>query len=284
MTHTLRAILLMFLSIAPLAISMSQEIEYSAMIPTFHDGFNTSGRESRVQLRHQRFIVFVYRNAVAVSSEADYVNLGRDTLSQEFGLPSTGHSENGRGLGGRVSNGLLSVQLWLEGERVAPDFTDDGIEEWYTIRVRFAPGEQRRVKAIFWAQTSFADVDSLPGLDTLAIAIGKRGFMLDLSHAAVWNSVIESIDVTVVMKGGMTFQRDAFTAEPGTYDLRDSTITWSLRNVEPSPRDNIIVSYTPSGSWGSATNTMAKLARYIVGNGYDSLLSYVKQIDEERDH
>jgi len=260
---------------------MAQEKQYTAIIPTFHDRLNTFGRESFLQLQRQRFILFVYRNAVAVSSEADFVNTGMDTLSQEFGLPSTGHDENGNEPGGRISNGILDVQLWVEGERIAPDFIHDGNEDWYTIRTRFAPGEQRKVKAVFWAQTSLVDVDSLPGLDTVAIAIGKRGFMLDLSHATVWNNVVETIDVTVVLKGGMSFQRDSFSAEPDTYELRDSTITWSLKNVEPSPSDNIVVSYTPSGSWGSATNTMAKLARYIVGRVFDSLLYYVRQIDEE---
>jgi len=242
---------------------------------------NASRIESSLQLRSQRFVLFAYRNAVAVYSEADFVNTGIDTLSQELALPSTGHDETEDEPGGRISNGILSVQLWVEGERVAPEIIHDGNEDWCTIRSRFAPGAQRKVKAVFWAQTSLTDVDSLPGIDTVAITIGKRGFMVDLSHAAVWNGVIESIDVTLVLKGGMSFQRDSFTAEPSTYDLQDSTMTWSLKNVEPSMSDNIDVSYTPSGSWRSATNTMARLSTYIVKKVYDDLLSYVEQIDQE---
>ena len=280
--RALRSICIMVFSITPWSSSTGQVMEYSAMIPTFHDRVYTPGRESPVQLRRQRFIVFVYRNAIAASSDADFVNTGTESLTQEFALPSTGHAEGGEEAGGRISNGLLSVQMWVEGERVMPEVTHDGNEDWYTIRARFAPGQHRRVRAVFWAQTSLADVDSLPGLDTAAIPIGNRGFILDLSHAAVWNSIIETIDVTAVIQGGMSFQRDSFSAEPDTYDLQDSTMTWLLRNVDPTPRDNIIVSYAPAGRWGSETNTMAKLARYIVGRGFDSLLNYVRQVDNEQ--
>lgn len=105
--------------------------------------------------------------------------------------------------------------------------------------------------------------------------------MLDLSHAAVWKDVIEAIDVTLVIKGGMSFRRDAFSLEPDTYHLQDSTITWSLRNLEPSPGDNIVVSYTPIETRGSAPNTMARLEQYIVRKVYESLLEYVRQIDEK---
>ena len=279
--HALRNISLMFLSFAPLSVTLPQGKEYSAIIPTFHERAHTSGRESSLQLQRQRFVLFVYRNAVAVYSVADFVNTGTDELSQEFALPSTGHKENDVDPDGRISNGILSVQLWVEGERVVPDVLHDGNEDCYTIRARFVPGERRRIKAVFWAQTSLADVDSLPGLDTAAIPIGKRGFMLDLSHATVWNNVIERIDVTVVIKGRMTFRGDAFSAAPEEYDLQDSTMSWSFRNVEPSPWDNIVVSYTPSGKWGSATNTMARLATYIVGSVYERLIQYSRQIEEE---
>jgi hypothetical protein len=279
--HTLRSSYLLFLSIALLSLSMAQEKQYIAIIPTFHDRLHTFDRESVLQLQRQRFILFVYRNAVAVSSEADFVNTAMDTLSQEFALPSTGHDENGDEHGSRISNGILGVQLWVEGERVAPDLIYDGTEDWYTIRSRFAPGERRKVKGVLWAQTSLADVDSLPGLDTVAIAIGKRGFVLDLSHATVWNNVVETIDVTVVLKGGMSFRRDSFSAEPDAYDLEDSTMTWRLKNVEPCTSDNIVVWYTASGSWGSSTNTMAKLSTYIEKKVYDELLYYAEQKDQE---
>jgi len=279
--HCLRCICPMFLLIAQMYISIAQEKAYIAIIPTFHNRLNTSGIESSLRLQSQQFVMFVYRNAVAVYSEAAFVNTGMDTISQELALPSTGHFENGDEPDGRISNGILSVQLWVDGERIAPDFIHDGNEDWYTIRSRFAPGGQRKFKAVFWAQTSLTDVDSLPGLDTIALAIGKRGFMVDLSHATVWNDVIASVRLTIVLKGGMSFRRDSFSAEPDTYDIQDSTITWSLRNIDPSPSDNIVVSYTPSGSWGSATNTMAKLSTYIVKKVYDSLLYYAKQIEQE---
>ena len=278
--HRLWSLVLLFQLIALPYFLRAQEREYLAIIPAFHDRLNTSGVENSLKLQRQRFILFVYRDAVAVYSEADFANTGMDRASQEFALPSTGHDENGAMPEGRISSGILTVQLWVEGERVAPDFIHDGNEDWYTIQSWFEPGERHTVKAVFWAQTSLTDVDSIPGLDTVAVDIGKRGFMVDLAHATVWNNVIETIDVTVVLKGGMSFRRDSFSAEPDTYDLQDSTITWSFKNVEPSQNDNIVVSYTTSGSWGSATNTMAKLSTYIVKRVYDELLNYARQTEK----
>jgi len=279
--NAFRTLCLIFLSIAPLSLSIGQEKNYSAVIPAFHDRLITSGHESVLQLQRQRFVLFVYRNAVAVFSEADFRNTGVDTVSQEFALPSTGHSEIGDEPGGRISNGILSVQMWVEGQRIAPEFIHAANEDWYTIRSRFAPGERHNVRAVFWAQTSLAGVSPLPALDTVEIPVGKRSFVLDLYHAAVWRNVIETIDVTVVLKGGMSFQRDSFSCEPDTYLLQDSTVTWSLRNMKPSPSDNIVVSYTPYGSWGSTPNTMANLEKYIVRRAYDRLLDYARQIREK---
>ncbi len=266
-------ILLLSLSSA----SPGQGRRYIAIIPAFHDRVVTSGGEGNLQLQRQRFIVFVYRNAVAVSSEAEFLNTGGDTLSQEFALPSTGHEDNQNGPDGRISNGILTVRLWVEGERATPELIHDGNEDWYTIRARFAPGEHRRVNAEFWAETSLSDVDSLPGLDTVAIPAGPRGFMLDLCHAAAWKSSIGSIDVRVVLKGGLMFGQDAFSAEPDVYRREDSTMTWSFRNLKPGPGDNIVVSYAPSGSWGSTPNTMARLSAYIVRKVYDNLLDFARQ-------
>jgi hypothetical protein len=273
--------LFLFPFVALPSFLQGQVTEYLAIIPAFHDRMNTSGSESPLRLQRQRFVLFVYRNAVAVYSEADFVNTGSDTLSQEFALPSTGHDENSHESGGKISNGILNIQCWIEGKRVAPEFVQNANEEWYTVRSRFAPGERRRVKAVFWAQTSLTDVDSLPGLDTVAIAIGKRGFLLDLYHASVWSGAIESVDITMVLKGGMSFQRDAFAVEPRAYELQDSTVTWSLKSIDPSPGDNVVVLYAPAGRWGSATNTMAKLSTYIVKKAYDNLRYYVKQMEQE---
>jgi hypothetical protein len=279
--NSLRTICLVILAIAPVSRSIGQEKRYSAVIPAFHDRLIKPGGESVLQLQRQRFVLFVYRNAVAVSSEADFLNTGVDTLSQEFALPSTGHGESGDEPHDRISNGILSVQLWIEGQRIAPDVIHEDNEDWYTIRSRFAPGEHRKVKAVFWAQTSLAGAGSLQSLDTVVIPAGKRSFVLDLSHATVWKNVIESIDVTVVLKAGLTFKRDSVLCEPDTYHLQDSTLTWSLRNTKPSPNDNIVVSYTPSGIWGLAPNTMARLETYIVKKVYDRLLDYAKQIGGE---
>jgi hypothetical protein len=271
----------MFLCLAHLNLSSAQEKEYMAVIPAFHDRLNTSGRESSLLLHSQQFVLFIYQNAVVVYSEADFVNAGEDTLSQEFALPSTGHDENGDEPGGRISSGILSVQLWLGGERVVPDVIQDRDQDWCTILSQIVPGGQRKVSAIFWAQTSLTDVDSLPGLDTFPIAAGKRAFMVDLSHASIWKGAIDFVRITVVFKDGMSFQRDQFSAEPNTYDLQDSTMTWSFRNLEPSPSDNIVVSYIPAGRRTLPSNTMAKWSAHIVRDVYDTLLYYVKQTEHQ---
>jgi len=280
-THCLRHICLMFLSIAPLYLSKAQEKEYIAIIPTFHDRLNKSGSEGSLRLQSQQFVLFVYQNAVAVYSETDFVNTGMNTLSQEFALPSTGHDENGILPGGRISTGILSVRLWVQGERIAPDFINDGNEEWYTIKTQFAPGEQRKVKALFWAQTSLADVDSMPGLDTVMISDGKRGFMLDLAHAAIWNGPIETISINAVLMQDMDVKQGSFSADPNTFEVHDSTLTWKLNNVEPSASNNIFVWYSSYGKQGPEYNTMAKLSSYIVETVYDNLPSYVRKMDEE---
>jgi hypothetical protein len=279
--HCLRFILLVLLSFGAYDSSMAQEKEFIAVIPAFHDRLNTSSIESPLRLEGQRFVLFVYENAVAVFSEADFVNMGVDTLSQEFALPSTGHDENGDKPGGRISSGILSAQLWVGGERVEPETIHDGSQDWYTISSKIAPGHQCRVRAVFWAQTSLTDIDSLPGLDTVAIANGKRGFMVDLSHAVIWKGAIESARITVVIKGGMSFTHDSFSAVPDAYNLQDSTITWTLRDVEPSLNDNICVFYRPAGSAMSSSITMAQLSTYIVRSVYGELLDYVERNQQE---
>jgi hypothetical protein len=234
-----------------------------------------------LQLNNQRFVVFVYRNSVAVYSEADFVNTGMNTLSQEFALPSTGHDENGILPGGRISTGVLSVQLWVQGEKIAPDFTNDGNEDWYTIRTQFAPGQQKKLKALFWAQTSLTDIDSMPGLDTVVISDGNRGFMFDLAHAAIWNDPIETIRIKIVLLQNLDVKQESFNADPHTYEVQDSTLTWKLYNVEPTANDNIFVWYSSDGKQESEHNTMAKLSTYIVKTVYDNLRNYVRKMDEE---
>jgi hypothetical protein len=268
--------------VIPLAIPPglhAQESRFIAMVPPFHDRLYVEGPEGSLQLEHQRFVIFVYRNAVAVYSSARFVNTGKDTLTRELALPSTGHDENGSAPGGRISTGILSVQLWVENNRVEPVTIHDGDEDWYTLSLCFAPGEHRVVKALFWAQTSLTDVDSLPGMDSIPIEIGGRGFLVDLSHAAAWYDVIESVSVEAVLKGGISFEKDAFSAEPTTYDKLDSTLTWSLVHVEPSLDDNVIILYTPSSGWGSAPNTMERLSTFIVRKVYDQLLGYARSTE-----
>jgi hypothetical protein len=280
-TNCLRHIYFIILLIAPLYLSRAQERDYLAIIPTFHDRLNTSGREGPLRLQNQQFVLFVYQNAVAVYSEADFINTGTNMLSQEFGLPSTGHDENGILPGGKISTGILSVRLWVQGKIIAPDFIRSGNEDWYTIRTQFAPGERKKIKALFWAETSLTDIDSLPGLDTVKISDGKRGFMFDLAHAAIWNGSIETISINIVLMQGLNVKQEAFSADPNTYQVQDSTLSWKIYNAEPTAFDNIFVWYSSIGNQSSEYNTMSMLSNYIVKEAYDNLINYVRKIDEK---
>ena len=258
-----------------------QQTGYLAIIPTFHDRLGTPGYESPLQLKQQRFVLFVYPNAVAVYCEADFFNSGNDTIDMELSLPSTGHDENGDEPYGGISNGILSVQLWIEDEPVEPHIISDGNTEWYTIQTHIEPDEIREVKALFWAQTSLTDVDSLPGLDTSIIKDGKRGFLVNLAHMAIWKDYIETLDVVAVLEDGVPQNLDTVDISPLTYDLQDSTLVWSYSDIEPTEDDNIYVPYTASKEQNSGYNTMAKLSQYIVTKVYDQLLSYFNQLYEE---
>jgi hypothetical protein len=270
---------LLLVLISPFYLT-SQTKDYIAIIPPFHSRQNTTGTESPLELRNLEFDVFVYKNAVVVYSESDFINQSENVIEQELAIPSTGHNENGNDNSGRISNGILSAQLWVEGERVSPQFVKDGNEEWYTIQAKLRPHESRKVKTLFWAETSFADVDSLPGLDTTIITNGRRGFLIDLDHASVWNSTIQSIDITVVLRDGILPSGKTFSATPPSYDLKDSTLTWSMKYIEPSGDDNILVTYDSFNNSDTTTNTMAKLSTFIVKEVYGELQYYVSELDE----
>ena len=262
-------------------VLLSEEREYIAMIPPFHDRQNIAGTNGPLQLNNQRFVVFVYKNAVAVYSEADFVNTSMEAYIQEFALPSTGHDENDIAPGGRISTGIFSIQLWLQGERIIPEFINNGREDWYVIRTQFAPGEQKKVKALFWAQTSPVNIDPSPGLDTAVISDGNRGFMFDLAHAAIWNGPIETISIKIILMQGLDVKQGSFNIDPQTYEAQDSTLSWKFNYIEPSSSDNISVLYSSVGKQGTEYNTMAKLSTYIVKNVYDLLRDYVRKMDEE---
>jgi hypothetical protein len=266
---------------------------FRSIIPVFHDRLTRHGSESPLQLRTQAFVLFVFRNAVAVYSQAEFVNAGPDTMTQEFALPSTGHDryDDQAGdqddpqaddqSGGMVSNGILSPRVWVEGDRIAAEVVEDGDGEWYAIRASFMPGEARKLEALFWSQTSLTDVDSLPGLDSAGIAPGKRGFLVDIAHAGVWNDVIDSIGVTAVLRGGLSFKADSFEVRPETYDIQDSTLTWSFESAEPVAENDVVFDYSPSSTWPPAMNTMAGLSSYIVTKVYDQLLEYARQMEAD---
>jgi hypothetical protein len=257
-----------------------QTKEYIAIIPPFHSSQETGGEENPLQLSRQLFVVFVYSNAAAVYSESDFINHGSNSLKQEFSLPSTGHQEDGDESGGRISNGIFNIQLWIEQEKVSPQFIQDGNEQWYTIETEFEPNEIRTVKALFWAETSLSNIDSLAGFDTTRIPDGKRGFLIDLAHATSWNGIILSVDVYVVLNDSISTDAQTFSAEPQNYEQQDETLSWSMEDLEPSVNDNIEVSYEPSDNYDASADTIAKLSAFIVKNVYDQLVDYADQLKE----
>ena len=259
----------------------AQQKNYLAMISPFYDRLYNPSNEYPIQLKKQRFVLFVYKNAVAVYSEAIFLNTSSYKFHQEFSLPSTGFNENGDLPGGRISNGILSVDLWIENDRVEPKIINDGNEEWYTINTNFEPGESHRVNALFWAQTSLTDVDSLPGLDSSIIKDGPRGFLINLDRASIWKDYIESLDVVIVLKDSIIQDIDSFDIEPKTYDLNDSTFTWSYNDIEPTPDDNINFSYNAVGEENGPYNTMAKITSYIVQDAYKDLISYYDELYQD---
>jgi len=256
----------------------AQTKDYFAIIPPFQCRQNTNGTESHLELRDLQFVIFVYESAVVVYSESAFINQSENDVEQELALPSIGYNENGGNPEGRISNGILSMQLWVQGERVNPKFIKDGDEEWYTIQAKFQPHESRKVKALFWAETTLSDNDSLSESDTTVITKGGRGFLIDLAHAAVWKSTIQSIDITIVLKDGIFPSWETFSAGPPSYELKDSTLTWSMKYIKPSTNDNVLVKYESFDNSNSTTNTIAKLSTFIVKQAYGQLQYFISQM------
>ena len=257
-----------------------QDQNVIAVVPPFMDRQHSDEFESSLQLTQQRFAIFIYRNAAIVYSEADFVNNGQDSMTMELALPSTGYQEKNGTEIPYISNGILSVQMWIAGERAEPEVLEESDIEWYAINAMFPPSVVTKVKALFWVQTSLTDVDSIPGLDTVKIRDGKRGFLLNLSKAAIWNDNIGSLDVAVVFKEGLT-PNDTLDANPDNYEVGDSTISWTMRDIEPSTDDNIDLYYNSAVKRKSRMDTMKKLSRFNISRGYDDVLNYVRQLDEE---
>jgi hypothetical protein len=136
------------------------------------------------------------------------------------------------------------------------------------------------VKALFWAETSLANIEDLPGLDTTIITNGKRGFLIDLAHAAKWKSTIESINITIILKDGIFPSWETYSAGLPSYNLKDSSLTWSMKYIKPSTNDNVLVKYESFNNSDSTTNTIAKLSTFMVKQAYGELQYFVSQLDK----
>jgi hypothetical protein len=240
-----------------------------AIIPPFLDRLHRDDWETTLQLARQEFVVFLYHDAAVVYSEADFVNTGADTLRVELGLPSTGYTI-GRGLAEQdVSSGIFGIQLWVRGERIKPKVHQGGDADWVTVTPTFTPQVQTTVKALFWAETTI-------GGDS-----GDRGIGIPLSQSAIWKGLINSVDVTVVLKEGLISSDSLFQADPDPSSIEDSVLTWSFSEVEPSTDQDISILYHSSRNQALNADERESLSRFIIEHAYDEILEYALESDEE---
>ena len=222
-----------------------------------------------MQLARQEFVIFLYGDAAVVYSEADFVDTGMDTLRVELGLPSTGYTI-GKGLAEQdVSSGVFGVQLWVSGERIKPKLHGDVDVEWVTVTPTFAPRVQTTVRALFWVETGI-------GGDS-----GDRAIGIPLSQSAIWKDLINSVDVTVVLKEGLVASDSLFQAEPDPYSVEDSILTWAFSEIEPSTDGDISILYHSSRHQALNADERESLSRFIVEHAYDEILEYVRESEEE---
>jgi hypothetical protein len=240
-----------------------------AIIPPFLDRLHRDDWESTLQLARQEFVVFLYHDAAVVYSEADFANTGTDTLRVELGLPSTGYTI-GNGLAEQdVASGIFGVQLWVSGERIRPKVHQDGDAEWVTVTPTFTPQVQTTVKALFWVETAI-------GGDS-----GDRAIGIPLSQSAIWKGLINSIDVTVVLKEGLASSDSLFQADPDPSSIEDSVLTWSFSEIEPNTDQDISILYHSSRNQALSEDERESLSRFVIEHAYDEILEYARESDEE---
>ena len=240
-----------------------------AIIAPFLDRQHRDDWESTLQLARLEFVVFLYQDAAVVYSEADFVNTGTETMRTELGLPSAGFIAGAGSSEQDISRGILGVRLWVAGERFEPEIRRDGDVEWFTITPVFKPQVQTRVKSLFWVETTV-------GNDPADRAVG-----ILLSHAAIWKDVINSVDVTVVLKEGLTVADSLFEADPDNYSVEDSVLTWSFWNIDPTANEDISILYSSHRNQALDSIARESLSRFIIEQAYDEMLEYVREIEED---
>ena len=259
----------------------AQTKKFIAIIPPLHSRNQLGSLENPLQLSKQQFILFVYPNAVAVYSESTFINQSNNMVNQEMALPSTGHFENkNEPNNSRISNGILNIELWIQGKKVSPQQIHDGGVDWFTIQTKFAPHQTQTIKTLFWAETSLTDIDSIPGLNTTLIKPGKRAFLINLAHAAIWNNRINAVDISVVFKDSILHNSGLIKATPSSYDIKDSAYTWSMNNIEPTHNDNIFILYNSGNTSDSNMSNMSQISHYIKQTVYDQLIYFAAQLNE----
>ena len=253
-----------------------------AVITPFQDIHNDAGLDDALHLSSQKFIILIYQNALAVYSEAMFVNRSGDSVCAAFALPSHGYRisiEEKEVFNAR----LYGPRVWVAGERlqVATEETDDA--EWYTIHPAFAPGQTKVLKALCWIPIYMELPDAAPPSDTAMIPPGVRHWQIRLSDASAWKDNVDQITVRVLVHDGITMENSGMRMRPKNYDLQGSAISWSFTNVEPGEFQNIHCAFqTPSTgdhveSAYTKLNTLQKLSAEMTGPAYDELLLVADQ-------
>jgi len=220
-------------------------------------------------LARQEFVVFLFRDAAVVYSEAEFANTGTDTLRVELGLPSSGFLCGEESGGQDISSGIRDVQLWLARERIKPILHHEGEVDWLTVTAVFTPQVQTTLKALFWVETPTGNDPA------------NRAINIPISEAAIWRDVIGSVDVTVILKDGLTADDSLFEASPDNYWIEDSVLTWSFVNIEPDQSDDVSVLYRLPQPHIIDASMREDLSKFIIEHVYDEMLEYVREGDDE---
>jgi hypothetical protein len=274
--HSLKnfIVVILFFQIIGQQTSQAQEQDTIAIIPPFLDKYQRDDWSGALELDRQEVVVFLYQNAAAVYMEADFNNLGVDSVSAEIGLPSTGYTIQDYENKEWNSKGLLGVKIWVDGEGMAPDLEEYSGDIWYSITPLFRVNQKTNIKTLFWVPTTYGDLDESGLSDSLRIKPGKRSLMICFSKAAMWKEDVNLSNFTVILKDGLNSSDETMEVFPKYYTETDSSFFWSMENIEPTSENDIIIRYNTKRLTKTSLNTLIKVHDYILEKSYNELIDY----------
>jgi hypothetical protein len=158
-------------------------------------------------------------------------NTGPATTVQ-MGFPESG-SDSGRWRGG--VGGFTAFATWVDGRPVPTVIEGEtsqagSWERWRVKSVRFARGQQRRVRVRYSAKTG----------DDIS---GRRFFAYRIGSGASWKGPIGRVQVFLQVSYDRA--RWQFAVPPGFRRIGPGRYEFARRAYEPSARDEILISYLP---------------------------------------